>query len=71
MAHTPEIIETKEVNDMFVAYKIRCCGEEMHTSVHTVSVLIPDHTEAIEAAKKSVSDLHEAKVQWRNKQGKQ
>ena len=67
MAHTLEIIETKELSDTFVSYKICCCGDSVHSSWHTISVTVLDHTADIEAAKKKVSDLHEAKLQWRAK----
>jgi hypothetical protein len=65
--HTPKIIEVKEVNDTFVAYKIQCCDDAVHTSWHSISVTLLDHDSQLEDAKKRVSDLHEAKIQWRAK----
>jgi hypothetical protein len=70
MTHDPKIIDIKEVSDTFVAYTIRCCNEELHTSVHSISVLVPNHSDELEKCKKQVAELHEAKLRWRLTQTK-
>lgn len=65
--HDTAIVEVKEVSDEQVAYRIRCCGEAMTDSWHTVSVHATDHDASLEAAKQRVQKTHEAKLQWRKK----
>lgn len=68
--HDAIVVETKEVNDGMVAYRIRCCDEEMTDSWHTVSVIASDLEQSLEDAKQRVAALHDAKVQWRQKNQK-
>ena len=70
MAHDIQIVEIKEVGDELVAYRIRCCGEDMTDSWHTVSVHALDHEQSLEVAKYRVQKTHEAKVAWRKKMGR-
>jgi hypothetical protein len=74
MTHTPEVLETKEINDEQVAYRIRCCGDVTTDSWHTISVLCPTtedprtHEQQLEERKADVATKHEAKITWRAKQ---
>lgn len=65
MAHTVEILEIKEVSDELVSYRLRCCGEELSDTWHTLSVLIPDHDGQLESRKAEIAARHQAKVAWR------
>lgn len=68
--HTTEVVEVKEVSDELVSHRIRCCGEEITDSWHTVSVHAADHDASLEEAKTRVQKTHEAKVAWRKKTGR-
>jgi hypothetical protein len=74
MTHTPEVIETRELNDEQVGYRIRCCGDATTESWNTISVMVPSqqeprtHDEILTAVKADVAARHEAKLQWRAKQ---
>ena len=65
--HKAEVVEVKELSDGQVAYRVRCCREEMTDSWHTSAVDAPNLYAELEAHKVRVATLHEAKIQWRKK----
>lgn len=65
MSHNTEVIEVKELSDSQVAYRVRCCGEELTDSWHAVHVDAPDIEQSLQAHKDRVAKLHEAKLRWR------
>ena len=69
MAHTTKIIEVKELSDEQVSYCVECCGDPVTRSWHTVSVLAADADASLQAHKDRVAALHEAKLQWRQRNG--
>lgn len=72
MSHEIELLEVKELSDEQVAYRYRCCGEEMTDSWVTVHVTLPeaDHQQAISIHVDGMKTRHEAKVAWRKKMGR-
>src|SRR5229473_7241062 len=69
MTHTPEVVETKELNDEQVAYRLRCCGDPLSDSWHTMMALsFPDHEGSLGEIKTQVAARHEAKIAWREAQ---
>lgn len=68
--HDTVVVEVKELSDELIAYRIRCCDEPMTDSWHSVSVLSSNLDQSLEDAKQRVAALHEAKVQWRQKNKK-
>jgi len=67
MTHTPEVVETKQINNEHVAYRIVCCNDPHESTWHTISVLIADHETELEARKAEITARHEAMVVWRRK----
>lgn len=75
MTHTPKVVETKELNDEQVSYRLRCCDDPTSDSWHTMSVLPPKdekddkrtHEQQLDELKVIVGDKHAAKVAWREK----
>lgn len=65
--HVLTIEEVKEIGPEFVAYRVRCCGEAVTDSWCTVSVMTPDIEAALQDHKNRIATVHEAKLQWRNK----
>lgn len=77
MSHAIEIVETKELSDELVSYKLRCCGDPTTDACHTISVLHEPtkedprtHDEVLEEMKVKHAAKHEAKVAWRKKMQK-
>lgn len=62
--HTSSVVETKELSDELVAYRVRCCDDPTTDSWHTASVLI-DHSESLKAHCQQVEARHERKRLWR------
>ena len=65
--HTTEIVETKELNDEEVSYRVRCCGDPKTDSWHTASVMF-DHSESLSNHHQQVRNRHERMQAWRNSQ---
>jgi hypothetical protein len=76
--HTSKIVETKQINNETVAYRIVCCDAACSSSCspsnhvcedtwHTVSTSVPDHDALLEQHKKDAETRHEAIIQWRLK----
>ncbi len=65
MAHTPEIVETKEHSDEQVGYRIRCCGDPTTDSWHTFTILDANIDLQLVDRKATVAARHAAKVAWR------
>lgn len=72
MSHSVELLEVKELSDDQVAYRYRCCGEEMTDSWVTVHVTLPqeEHDTAVKIHVDGLKSRHEAKVAWRRKMGR-
>ena len=70
MTHTPAVVETKQITNEHVAYRIVCCGDEHESTWHTISVLAPDHDAILTERKAEITARHEAMVQWRAKVSK-
>src|SRR5713226_5526395 len=69
MTHTPIIVETKELDDEQVAYRVRCRGDPLSDSWHTMmAASLPDHESALTEVKTEAALRHEAKVAWREAQ---
>lgn len=64
MAHTAAIVEFRELNDEFISYCIRCCGDNKTDSWHTISVHVSDaeHDANLTDQQAAVAARHEAKV---------
>ena len=74
-----EVIESKQVNNEMVSYRIVCCGEkcsekckpsahQCEDSWHTLSVTIEDHASRLELRKAEVEARHTKMKSWRAKQ---
>src|ERR1700758_4996658 len=63
--HTTQIIAVRELSDEQVAYTVRCCGEPMTDSVHTVAINATDRDASLAAHIAAVAQRHQAKLDWR------
>lgn len=63
--HVVTIEEVRELSDELVSYRLRCDGEPLTDTWHTVSVKVPNHAGELAQRKVEVAQLHEAKLKWR------
>lgn len=80
--HTPEIIETKQVSNEQVSYRIVCCGEKCsekckpaehvcEDSWVTLSVKNDNHEAQLEIEKGKIAERHAKMAAWKEKNGVQ
>lgn len=63
MAHVSKVVEVREINDEYVAYRLQCCGEAMTDSWHTLAVTVgdADHDTFLATKLEEVAAKHAAK----------
>lgn len=64
MTHEAVVVDFRELNDEYLSYCIRCCGDEKTDSWHTISVHVGDaaHDAILEAQRQAVAARHAAKA---------
>ncbi len=69
MKHIVELVESKELNDCFVGFRFRCCGDESTDSYCTLALsLTADETqETILHHKTKMAAAHDKKLSFREK----
>lgn len=62
---TPKIIDTKQINNEYVAYCIQVDNDPFEISWHTLHILSPDHAAQLAAISTDIITRYTAMLQWR------
>lgn len=79
MEHKPKVVETKQISNEFVSYRIVCCDEacsrerctpqahQCEESVHTISINADNHDALLQEQMDIIATRHEKMHNWRSK----